>query len=219
MNSHGAAQASDRIAAIVGRQIDRQTVLHWYDFTCPFCYVGQSRDAIFEEHGFAIADLAFQAHPDIPPEGKFLGKRSGEMYERLEKEAAEAGLPLNWPDRLPNSRLALAAAEWVRRNQPGAFREFARSLFAAHFAEGQDIGNKDVVKARARAAGVNADDMDRALANQSAYLLVDETEMLGRQAGVRGTPAWLVDGKMIAGLLPRNNFIRIAEEHQPDSKG
>ncbi|MEZ2126738.1 MULTISPECIES: DsbA family protein [unclassified Sinorhizobium] len=211
MNDRGSVRTSDGIAAIIGRPIDRRTVLHWYDFICPFCYVGQSRDAIFEDRGFAVVDLAFEIHPEIPPDGKFVGPRSGEMYDRLQKEADEASLPLNWPERLPNSRMALAAAEWVRRNEPDAFREFSKSLFAAHFAEGDDIGSPDVISERARRAGVSVDDMGRALAGRSAHLLVDETEMLGRQVGVRGTPAWLVGGKIMPGLLPRSTFIEIAE--------
>jgi hypothetical protein len=31
---------------------EARRVLHWYDFLCPFCYVGQQRNSIFEEHGF-----------------------------------------------------------------------------------------------------------------------------------------------------------------------
>jgi hypothetical protein len=29
-------------------------VLHWYDFLCPFCYVGQQRNSIFEDHGSMV---------------------------------------------------------------------------------------------------------------------------------------------------------------------
>jgi predicted DsbA family dithiol-disulfide isomerase len=218
MNERRPLQALEGGAAIIGYPISHLTVLHWYDFICPFCYIGQSRDRIFEHRGFAIAHLAFEIHPEIPSDGKFLGPRNGEMYVRLQEEAEEAGLPLHWPERLPNSRMALASAEWVRRTRPDAFGEFARSLFAAHFADGADIGSQDVVRERARAANLNVDEMRRALADESAYLLVNETEMLGRQAGVRGTPAWLVGGKLIAGLLPQNTFVQLAEENLADGK-
>src|SRR5215468_5539089 len=50
------------------------TVLHWYDFLCPFCYVGQHRTAIFVRHGLRVAELPFQAHPDIPPGGVPAGR-------------------------------------------------------------------------------------------------------------------------------------------------
>src|SRR6266481_3007490 len=46
-----------------------ETVLHWYDFLCPFCYVGLQRNAILVRHGLHVVKLPFQAHPDIPPGG------------------------------------------------------------------------------------------------------------------------------------------------------
>ncbi len=105
----------------LGRVDNPKTALHWYDFICPFCYVGQQRSAILIRHGFHVDELAFQAHPDIPPGGIPAGPRNGLMYASLERDAKEAGLPLHWPARLPNTRHALAAAEWVRRNRPKQF--------------------------------------------------------------------------------------------------
>lgn len=51
-----------------GRLRNSRTVLHWYDFLCPFCCVGQSRTAILVRHGLDVIELPFQAHPDIPPQ-------------------------------------------------------------------------------------------------------------------------------------------------------
>jgi predicted DsbA family dithiol-disulfide isomerase len=110
------------------REDDARAVLTWYDFLCPFCYVGQHRTAILLGYGLRVVELPFQAHPDIPPGGIQAGPRTGPMYAMLEREAREAGLPLNWPPRLPNTRQALAAAEWTRRHQPRAFPQFHKDL-------------------------------------------------------------------------------------------
>jgi hypothetical protein len=72
-------------------QVDASTVLHWYDFVCPFCYVGQQRNEILARHGLDVVELPFQAHPDIPLGGIAAGPRSGPMYAMLECEAKEAG--------------------------------------------------------------------------------------------------------------------------------
>jgi predicted DsbA family dithiol-disulfide isomerase len=37
-----------------------RTVMHWYDFVCPFCYVGQQRNAIIAHYGFDVVELPFQ---------------------------------------------------------------------------------------------------------------------------------------------------------------
>src|SRR6266404_7711787 len=68
-----------------------RTVLHWFDFICPFCYLGQQRNQILSRHGLEIVHLPFQIHPDIPPEGVEAGPRDGPMYQALEREAAQTG--------------------------------------------------------------------------------------------------------------------------------
>jgi predicted DsbA family dithiol-disulfide isomerase len=127
-----------------------RTVLHWYDFLCPFCYVGQQRNAILIRHGLQVDELAFQAHPDIPLGGIPAGPRNGPMYATLEREAKAAGLRLHWPGRLPNTRQALAAAEWVRRNQPSGFSQLHRELVEAHFVLGEDLEDIAVIDRHAR---------------------------------------------------------------------
>src|SRR3954469_9548483 len=176
---------------------DPRTVLHWYDFLCPFCYVAQHRNAILARQGLSVVEMSFQAHPDIPPGGIAAGPRAGPMYAMLEREAREAGLPLRWPSHLPNTRPALAAAEWVRRHQPRASPRFHRDLFDAHFARGEDVEDAAVIDRLAREAGVALARMHAAVADGSAARAVAEAEALGREYGVRGTPAWLVGGRLV----------------------
>jgi predicted DsbA family dithiol-disulfide isomerase len=186
-----------------------QTVLHWYDFVCPFCYVDQSRNAIFLRRGLDVVELPFQSHPEIPAEGIAVGSRGGPMYTMLEREAKTAGLPLKWPRRLPNTRLALAAAEWARRFQPSAFPQLQRALFAAHFALGEDLGSLDVIDRHARESGIDLAALHAALADGSAVDAVTEAEMLAREYGVHGTPAWLSGERLIMGLRPMAEFERV----------
>jgi predicted DsbA family dithiol-disulfide isomerase len=190
---------------------DPVTVLHWYDFLCPFCYVGQHRTAILVRQGLHVVELPFQAHPDIPFGGIPAGPRDGPMYALLEREAREAGLPLNWPPRLPNTRRALAAAEWARRHQPQVFPELHKELFEAHFVLGEDLEDPVVIDRHASKSGAVLADLHAALANDSAAAAVIEAEMIGRKYGVQGTPAWLVGQRLITGLLPAAEFERLAQ--------
>ena len=192
-------------------KMDPRTVLHWYDFLCPFCYVGQHRTAILVRRGLHGVELPFQAHPDIPPGGIPAGPRNGPMYAMLEREAKEAGLPLNWPPRLPNTRRALAAAEWSRRHQPRAFPQFHKDLFDAHFVLGEDLEDPAVIDRHASESGIDLAALHAALADDSAAAAVTEAEMIGRKYGVQGTPAWLLGERLIAGLRPAPEFERLAE--------
>ena len=193
------------------RQISPSTVLHWYDFLCPFCYVGQARTAILVRHGLDVVELPFQAHPDIPPGGIPAGPRTGPMYAMLAREAKEAGLPLVWPPHLPDTRRALAAAEWARRRQPSTFRAFHKDLFDAHFVLGEDIEDPGVIDRHASASGIDLAALHAALDDGSAATAVMETETIGHEYGVEGTPAWLLGQGLIAGLLPAAEFERLAD--------
>ena len=190
---------------------DFRTVLHWYDFICPFCYVGQQQNAVLVRHGLRVVEMAFQAHPEIPPGGIPAGPREAAMYAMLEREAKDAGLPLHWPHRLPNTRLALAAAEWIRRHQPGSFPEFHKELFAAHFVLGEDLEDTAVIDRHAKASGIDIAALHGALADGSGTEAVTESETLGRKYGVEGTPAWLLDQRLYVGLRPPGEFARLAE--------
>jgi predicted DsbA family dithiol-disulfide isomerase len=191
---------------------DPGTVLHWYDFLCPFCYIAQNRNAILVWHGVDVIELPFQAHPNIPHGGILAPSRKGWMYEVLEHEAREAGLVLHWPPRLPNTRLALGAAEWVRQYQPREFPDFHVALYAAHFALGEDLGDSGVIYQHARVVGIDLTALHRALSDGSALKFVSESEQFGRRYGVQGTPAWLLNGQLFSGLPSAGDFERRAHD-------
>jgi len=192
---------------------DPTTVLHWYDFICPFCYVGQQRNAILSSNGLNVVELPFQAHPDIPLGGIPAGRqRSGQMYAMLEREAEEAGLQLNWPQRLPNTRMALAAAEWTRQHRSSSFAQFNKDLFEAHFVLNEDLEDPAVIDQHASESGVDLPALHAGLADGTAMDAVTASEMIGRKYGVRGTPAWLFAQGLIMGLRPATDFERLANE-------
>ncbi|SDR62344.1 Predicted dithiol-disulfide isomerase, DsbA family [Rhizobiales bacterium GAS191] len=188
------------------REAAPDTIWHWYDLICPFCYVARDRNRLLARGGFTLIELPFEAHPEIPPAGVLAGPRSSPSHAYLEREAAAAGLPLDWPPRLPNSRHALAAAEWVRRHAKQAFPGFQAALFAAHFAHGEDIGDAGTLARHAAAEGVDVAALQQALTNGSALANVTRSEHLARRHGVHGTPAWVILGTLVSGLRPRDEF-------------
>ncbi|TKK64215.1 hypothetical protein FC093_23000 [Ilyomonas limi] len=179
---------------------------HWYDFTCPFCYVSKSRNELLKENGFNVIALPFQAHPEVPEEGVYMGKRSGAMYEMLEKEAREANLLLNWPVRLPNSRYALVLSEQVRRHIPRLFQAVKDRLYAAHFALNEDLGSKEVVHNCLKEFGIREQEIASWLEGDSAFNDLRRSQHIAESVGVRGTPAWILDDQLIFGLQPRSYF-------------
>src|SRR5262245_66284254 len=185
-------------------------VWHWYDLICPFCYVGQDRSAVLERHGLEIVDLGFEIHPETPAAGRYIGPRHGPMFDYLEREARLAGLPLRWPDRMANSRRALAAVEWVRREQPERARLLRAALFRGYLAAQEDISDEAIILGHAAAVGVPADALAAGLRDGSAGDLLARSERSGRRLGVRSTPTWLVAGHLVSGLRAREDFAQLA---------
>ena len=186
---------------------DPRTVLHWYDFLCPFCYIAQSRNEILRHQGFGVVELPFEVHGDIPLSGTDVGTRHGPMYAHLKREAKDAELILNWPSRLPNTRLVLAAAEWVRREHPDDFAQFQKRLFAAHFVRGENLSDMAVIDHYIAELKIEFKSFHGALRNGSALATLNESEALAHQFSVRATPAWLIRGRRFSGLLSSSEFV------------
>lgn len=175
------------------------------------------------ELGVAITALPYELHPRIPTEGVTLRERWGDryegavaMYRRIEEECEAVGLPFRRPERIPNTRRALETAEFVRQDSPAAFGALDRALFEAHFVEGRFIGDPDVLDELVAAAGADAARVREAVEDGVMHDALAESMSAAVEAGVTGTPAWLLDERLlIPGVLPRPLFERAVSRLAP----
>lgn len=145
----------------------------------------------------------------MPPQGRALGARAGAFYDRIGAECEAVGLPFRPPDRLPNTRRVLETAESVRIYQPEVFETLHRSLFAAHFAEGRDIGDPEEIDALVAAAGADAEAARAAVDDGTMARVVTVSMQKAHEAGVTGTPAWLIGDFVVPGVQPRQFYERV----------
>ena len=142
------------------------------------------------------------------------------MYGRIEQECEQAGLPFRRPARVPNTRRALLTAEFVRRHQPAAFDALDRSLFEAHFVENRPLDDPDVLDALVKAAGGDAAAARDGVESGAMSDALRESMEAAMDANVTGTPAWLLDGRLlIPGAQPRDLFeiwVARLREREPD---
>lgn len=120
------------------------------------------------------------------------------------------------PARIPNTRRALAASEWVRRNAPiEVHKSLHSSLFAAVFRDGLDLSEPTVVFGLVAAAGANSDECADAIESGALELPLAESRQRALDAGVSGTPAWLLDDRLlIPGVQPPEYFDRMVARLQ-----
>lgn len=109
----------------------------------------------------------------------------------------------------------LGRYQWVRRHQPGAFPQFRKGLFDAHFVLGEDIEDPAVIDRHASEAGIDLAALHASMDDDRAAAAVTRAEMMGHKYGVQGTPAWLLGYRLIAGLLPAVEFERLADAAAP----
>ncbi len=178
------------------------------DFVCPWCWVGKRQLAqVADAPTYALRWHPYLLHPDMPREGvdrkTFMRSKFG-SDERLRELAAgvlaaaeKVGLELDFDrmPRIPDTRAAHGLMRWAADS--GHADALAERLFAAHFAEGRDIGDDATLAAIAGEAG-----LDRAAAAQwlAAGAARDEIEAHAayvRDAGISGVPAMILDGKLM----------------------
>jgi len=135
-----------------------------------------------------------------------------------ERMAAEAGLVMRIRDRLINSRLALATAEFAR--ECGAFDAVHRALFKAHWEGTADLDDIADLKSIAAAAGLDAGALGVALADGRYEPLLDAHRADATAVGIDAIPSHIFGRRhLVVGAQPESVFREILAqlEGPPDA--
>ena len=156
--------------------------------------------------------LPFDLHPEYPTEGiplADLHRRYGigtGADDPLNDRFAEAGLTYNRPDVVPNTRLALRMSELAR--DAGLHDAFHDRLMDAYWSEATDIGDPDQLRRLAAEVGLDADGVERVIADGSLYLGdVQQSTRQAQSVGINAIPAFVLDRRLIVlGAHPIETF-------------
>jgi predicted DsbA family dithiol-disulfide isomerase len=161
--------------------------------------------------GAAVTWLPFDLHPEYPPEGipreQLLARYGGEaMTERITRFFAERGLEYNpHPEIVPNSMEALRLTELAR--DLDRHTEMHDRLMDAYWAEAKNIGDADVLRQEAAAAGLPADQVDDVLAGNRYRDRVEASTREAYSMGANAVPAFVLDRRLLVlGAQPDEVF-------------
>ena len=162
-----------------------------------------------ERFGASRVWLPFDLHPEYPPEGMpraELRRRYGEDSDKRLRELFERnGLRFNPPAVMPNSGDALRVTELARDR--GLHEELHDRLMDAVWANAENIGDHDVLRTHADAAGLDRVDVDRVLAGDDDRDRVRAATTEAASIGISGIPAFLLDSRLLVlGAHPRDVF-------------
>jgi predicted DsbA family dithiol-disulfide isomerase len=166
-----------------------------------------------DRFGAEITWLAFDLHPEYPPEGvsrsELQARRGGGMQDQMRARFEQQGLTYNPPDVVPNTRLAQQLTELARERGLAA-RMHAR-LMDAYWSEGRNIGDADVLRGLAVEVGIG--DADAAWDNPRYLERVLASTAQAHTIGVTGVPAFVLDHRLLVlGAQPRELFEQAFEQ-------
>jgi protein-disulfide isomerase len=105
----------------------------------------------------------------------------------------------------PNARPAAEAAQCA--NEQGQFWPYHDRLFA----DQNKLGNDDL-KASAAALGLDAGKFNACFESHKYQTRVDADVQAANEAGVNGTPAFFINGRLLNGAQPYDEFKRVIDE-------
>ncbi len=128
------------------------------------------------------------------------------MTEHVRSFFASRGLEYNpHPDVVPNSRRALQLTELAR--DLGRHEETHDRLMDAYWAEGQDIGDPDVLRSLAGELGLPAAEVDDVLATDRYADRIAASTAQAVAIGANAVPAFLLGRRLLVlGAQPREAF-------------
>jgi len=154
----------------------------------------------------------FEIHPEVPSGGlplsalPYTAEELTAMIDNLRRQAAAEGLNfsgLGNERRLVNTHRALLAGCYAQEDEPERFESFHQALFHAHFTEGQNINDDEVLERLAASSGLDAARMMAALDGGTFEETLRETTAEAGRTAVTAVPAFRLDGRhLIVGAQP-----------------
>ena len=107
-----------------------------------------------------------------------------------------AGLEYDRSDTVPNTKLALRLTELARER--GLHAAFHDRLMDAYWSEATNLGDPDELRRLAGDVGLDAAEVERVIADPSAFLdVVEGSTRQAQSIGINAIPAFLLDRRLI----------------------
>jgi predicted DsbA family dithiol-disulfide isomerase len=193
------------------------TLRLYTDFVCPYCFIAEQSTVprLLADFELELDWCGFELHPDTPPGGLPLSRLFPSvdlprLHERTRRFAAGFGVAtFTPPDRLQNTRRALALAELARDR--GVLPAFRAAAFEAHWRGGANLEADDDLVRIAKEAGLEPDEALRASVDPALLARVDQRQSQARQAGVRGIPTFIIGKYPVVGCQPYEVLVQVAQ--------
>ncbi len=196
------------------------------DVVCPWCVIGLKalEQALARTSDVVTPEIHFQPfelNPGMPPEGQNTAEHVMQKYgadaerskgtrELIRTSAAAYGFEMrSGPDsRIWNTFDSHRLLHWA--GLEGRQAELKMALFTAHFTEGQNLGDPDVLADAAAAAGLDRDAARQVIVSGAYAADVRADEARWRGEGITAVPTVIINGKYaVTGGQPVETFEKV----------
>lgn len=177
----------------------------WFEFASTYSYLTVSRaEPMLRRAGLSYSWHPFLLGPIFRDRGMTTSPfvldplRGAYMWRDMERLCARHDLPFRRPDIFPANGLGAARIMTAALDQPWS-GDFARAVFAAQFARGEDISQPDVLRRALTTCNVDPDPWrDKAQLPDTKDRLRAATQT-ARTLGIFGAPSLVVNTELFWG--------------------
>ncbi|GEN65866.1 DsbA family oxidoreductase [Chryseobacterium rhizosphaerae] len=195
----------------------------WSDVMCPFCYIGKNN---FEEalnklpfkDEVQVEWKSFQLDPSLDPKQtqntiEYFREKKGfpeaqatQMISQVAQMGKGAGIDFNFEKALITNtfsahKLLHLAKKYNKSN------EMEEALFIAHFIDGKNVGDTEVLVSLAESLDLDKEEARQAVTTDQWDNEVNQDILEARNNGVSGVPFFVLNGKYaVSGAQPVEAF-------------
>lgn len=212
----------------------------WSDPACPWCWIGKHRFRQALENLGADAPATevhwhpFQLDPDAGPQlvplrealaAKFGGRaRVEQMLAQTQAAGRAEGLPFDYGrGQVRANTFDAHRLMWLAARE-GDADAVGEALFHAHFAEGRNVADPDVLAAAGAAGGLDEVRVRAMLGSDEGKAEVEAGLGQARALGITAVPTFVIDGRYaVQGAQSPDTFAqvlaRVTADHAPPGAG
>ncbi len=187
----------------------RLKLIVFYDYICPFCYIGSRRIlALGDQYDLQINWAGMEIHPETPAEGRSIDSlgysRSQwtQMMQSLDSLAKEEGIVIPEHNLTTNSGLALRLAEAAKMDGREVFYRLHESLFEAFFCYGQNIADTRILTELGQEAGMSREQIKQFRDHTAITKRLQWNLQMASQHDVKSVPSYIIGDRQLSGAQP-----------------
>jgi len=195
----------------------------WSDVMCPFCYIGknnfeQALNKLPFKDEVEVEWKSFQLDPSLDPKQtqntiEYFREKKGfpeaqatQMISQVAQMGKGAEIDFNFEKALITNTFSAHKLLHLSKKYNKS-NEMEEALFIAHFIDGKNVGDTEVLVSLAENLGIDKEEARQAVTSDQLDYEVNQDILEARNNGVSGVPFFVLNGKYaVSGAQPVEAF-------------